>query len=246
MTPSAGASRPSIARCEKWGRPWMPSSTNVPSSINSASRSRAASLSRACCAAIFSGPPPSLICSRRACRSSASGRSRLVTGTSVAMARSETSYFPLCQVAGAAVKHATVRHTKETAGRTVNARLHRPHTASMLSARKGAAMTYIETVPEEEATGQVAEIYELDRQRFGHVPNFTKAFSARPAAYQGWLKLMGAIKKEMDLRRFELATVAAARRLRSSYCTLAHGSVLLDEFMAPEEVRAVVEDYHSA
>jgi uncharacterized peroxidase-related enzyme len=57
---------------------------------------------------------------------------------------------------------------------------------------------------------------------------------------------MAAIKKEMDLRRFELATVAAARRLRSSYCTLAHGSVLLDEFMAPEEVRAVVDDYHRA
>jgi uncharacterized peroxidase-related enzyme len=107
-------------------------------------------------------------------------------------------------------------------------------------------MTFIETVPENEATGPVAEMYEFDRRRFGHVPNFTRAFSTRPAAYAAWLKLMAAIKKEMDLRRFELATVAAARRLRSSYCTLAHGSVLLDEFMAPEEVRAVVDDYHRA
>ena len=32
----------------------------------------------------------------------------------------------------------------------------------------------------------------------------------------------------MDLRRYELATLAAARRLRSSYCCLAHGSVLLE------------------
>src|SRR5271163_4579503 len=53
----------------------MPSSVNVPSSINSARRSRAVSFSAACCFAIFSSPPPSLICSRRACRSSTSGRS---------------------------------------------------------------------------------------------------------------------------------------------------------------------------
>ena len=35
----------------------------------------------------------------------------------------------------------------------------------------------------------------------------------------------------MDLRRYELATLAAARRLRSSYCALAHGSVLLERFL---------------
>jgi uncharacterized peroxidase-related enzyme len=50
----------------------------------------------------------------------------------------------------------------------------------------------------------------------------------------------------MDLRRYELATVAAATRLRSSYCTLAHGSILLDKFLSPEGVRAVVGDRDSA
>src|SRR5438105_3873197 len=85
MTPSAGASLPSIARWEECGRPWMPSSTNVPSSIRRSSRSRAVSLSLACWASIFSGPPPSLIFSRLARRSSASGRSRLVEGASVAI-----------------------------------------------------------------------------------------------------------------------------------------------------------------
>ena len=52
--------------------------------------------------------------------------------------------------------------------------------------------------------------------------------------YAAWRQLNGAIKANMDLRRYELATVAAARRLRSSYCTLAHGSVLMDEFVAPD------------
>ena len=45
--------------------------------------------------------------------------------------------------------------------------------------------------------------------------------------YAAWGELLGAIKANMDLRRYELATLAAARRLRSSYCSLAHGQVLL-------------------
>jgi uncharacterized peroxidase-related enzyme len=50
----------------------------------------------------------------------------------------------------------------------------------------------------------------------------------------------------MDLRRYELATVAAARRLRSSYCTLAHGSVLMDKFVEPDALRAIVADHRDA
>ena len=84
-------------------------------------------------------------------------------------------------------------------------------------------MTFIETVPPDEATGLVAEQYEADRATRGHVPNFTQAFSLRPEVYAAWRQLNEAIKADMDLRRYELATVAAARRLRSSYCMLAHG-----------------------
>jgi uncharacterized peroxidase-related enzyme len=107
-------------------------------------------------------------------------------------------------------------------------------------------MTFIETVPEAQATGEVARIYETDREAFGSLPNFTRAFSVRPQVYAAWRSLNGAIKEQMDLRRYELATVAAARRLRSSYCTLAHGSVLVDRFLDPEEVRALVADHRSA
>ena len=107
-------------------------------------------------------------------------------------------------------------------------------------------MTYLETVPEDQATGDVAAMYETDRQLFGHLPNFTEGFSLRPDVYAAWRQLNGAIKANMDLRRYELATVGAARRLRSSYCTLAHGSVLLDKFMSPEGVRGLVEDHDTA
>jgi uncharacterized peroxidase-related enzyme len=76
--------------------------------------------------------------------------------------------------------------------------------------------------------------------------NFEQAFSERPDVYAAWQALNGANKANMDLRRYELATVAAARRLRSSYCTLAHGSVLLERFMSADQLRAVVADHRDA
>jgi uncharacterized peroxidase-related enzyme len=103
-------------------------------------------------------------------------------------------------------------------------------------------MTFIETVSPADATGPVAELYESDRANFGHLPNFTQAFSLHPEVYAAWRQLNGALKAGMELRRYELATVAAARRLRSSYCMLAHGSVLADQFLEPDTVRAIAAD----
>ena len=103
-------------------------------------------------------------------------------------------------------------------------------------------MTFIETVPENEAADATAELYANDREAFGYLPNFSRGFSLRPEVYAAWRQLNGAIKQEMDLRRYELATLAAARRLRSSYCMLAHGSVLADKFLGPDAVRTLVSD----
>jgi uncharacterized peroxidase-related enzyme len=107
-------------------------------------------------------------------------------------------------------------------------------------------MTFIETIAPERADGAAADIYAADRETFGHVPNFTQAFSQRPDVYAAWQRLNGTLKAGMDLRRYELATIAAARRLRSSYCMLAHGSVLAERFLAADAVRAVVADHRSA
>jgi uncharacterized peroxidase-related enzyme len=107
-------------------------------------------------------------------------------------------------------------------------------------------MTFIETVSAQDASGAVAELYETDRAIFGRLPNFTQAFSLRPDVYVAWRQLNGAIKGGMDLRRYELVTVAAARRLRSSYCMLAHGTVLTNEFLEPETMRALAVDPRSA
>jgi uncharacterized peroxidase-related enzyme len=74
--------------------------------------------------------------------------------------------------------------------------------------------------------------------------NYERAFAERPDVLAAWVQLNTAIKAGMDLRRYELATVAAARRLRSSYCCLAHGKVLLEQFHEP--VREIALDHHAA
>ena len=111
---------------------------------------------------------------------------------------------------------------------------------------KGVAVTFIEVIPEATASGDVESMYEGDRRTFGFVPNFTQAFSRRPRVYAAWRQLNGAVKANMDPRRYELATLAAAARLRSSYCALAHGSVLIENFLDPEAIPAVMADYRSA
>ena len=63
--------------------------------------------------------------------------------------------------------------------------------------------------------------------------NYERAFEVRPDVYAAWRGLLGAIQANMDLRRYELATLAAAQRLRSSYCCLAHGKVLIEQFGEP-------------
>ena len=74
--------------------------------------------------------------------------------------------------------------------------------------------------------------------------NSERAFASRPEVLAAWVQLNTAIKANMDLRRYELATLAAAGRLRSSYCSLAHGKVLLEQFGEP--VRDIALDRRAA
>ncbi|WP_238010417.1 carboxymuconolactone decarboxylase family protein [Dactylosporangium sp. AC04546] len=100
-------------------------------------------------------------------------------------------------------------------------------------------MTYLET-PDE------SPLYQPEIDRFGYVPNYTRVFALRPEVYGAWAGLGRSVKSGMDLRRFELATLAAARTLRSSYCALAHGSVLLQQFFDADTLRRIAVDHHDA
>jgi uncharacterized peroxidase-related enzyme len=102
-------------------------------------------------------------------------------------------------------------------------------------------VTFIDTIPEDDAEGATADWYAADREQLGYLPNYTKVFGHRPAAYAAWKQLGGAVGGAMDPRRYELATLAAAKVLRSSYCALAHGKILAEQLLGPEATRAVAD-----
>ena len=104
-------------------------------------------------------------------------------------------------------------------------------------------MPYLPTVQPEEATGEVKEMYDADLAQKGYVANLTRAFSFRPDVEKGWLALKDAITSGMNPRLYELATVAAATALRSSYCSLVHGRILAtDYYPASTVVSMAAED----
>ncbi len=96
-------------------------------------------------------------------------------------------------------------------------------------------MPFVELVaePRDDVT---RELFDTDLAQRGYVPNFTRLFAHRPGVYKAWRALVGEVAGNMDERRYELATFAAARRLRSSYCMLAHGEILAREHFTADEV----------
>jgi uncharacterized peroxidase-related enzyme len=107
-------------------------------------------------------------------------------------------------------------------------------------------MAFIQLPADRDADEQAAALFAADQETNGYVANCTRLFARRPAVYQAWRQLNEAIKANMDLRGYELATLAAARRLRSSYCALAHGTVLRDRFYDAGTVRSIVTDHRQA
>jgi alkylhydroperoxidase/carboxymuconolactone decarboxylase family protein YurZ len=75
-------------------------------------------------------------------------------------------------------------------------------------------MPYVRTVPIDAADGLLAETYDRELAKDGYVANMTQLFSLRPEVYAAWGQLRDSIRGNMDLRRYELATLAAARALR--------------------------------
>jgi uncharacterized peroxidase-related enzyme len=103
-------------------------------------------------------------------------------------------------------------------------------------------MAFIRTIPPSEAQGPVREMYQQVERRLGYVPNWARAFSLRPGVRDGWAALLASIQSNLPVRTYELATLTAARALRSSYCSLAHGSVLANKVFDAATVTAVMKD----
>ena len=73
-------------------------------------------------------------------------------------------------------------------------------------------MAFIGTVSDDQAAPEGAELLEQHRAALGYVPNYARLFAQRPGVYKAWQQLKDAIAAEMDPRRYELVTLAAAAR----------------------------------
>ena len=79
------------------------------------------------------------------------------------------------------------------------------------------------------ATDEVERYLAGQTKAWGYLPNYANAYVSRPEVAKGWAVLNGSIRGGMDPRRYEIATIGAARALRSTYCTAAHAKFLRDD-----------------
>jgi uncharacterized peroxidase-related enzyme len=100
-------------------------------------------------------------------------------------------------------------------------------------------LSHLAEIDEADATGETAALYAAERERAGYLPGYARAFGRRPPVYRAWQGLVAAVASSMANRRYELATVAAARELRSSYCSLAHGEILATRHLPAADVVAL-------
>jgi uncharacterized peroxidase-related enzyme len=107
-------------------------------------------------------------------------------------------------------------------------------------------MAFISTIPATEAKNDVLKMYERAEAAMGYVPNYAKVFSHRPNVMSAWADLVTSIRSNLDLRRYELTTLAAAQGLRCTYCMIAHSSVLLKHDFHSSQVEAIARDFTTA
>ena len=99
----------------------------------------------------------------------------------------------------------------------------------------------------DEAEGHAAEMYASDLRDNGFVFSHTQMMAINPEAHQAFEALVRAIVPSIGVRTFELATLAAARAIRSPHCLLAHGrKTLRANALTEEQLERVARDYETA
>jgi uncharacterized peroxidase-related enzyme len=94
-------------------------------------------------------------------------------------------------------------------------------------------MAFIDIPADDEVDDETRAMYDRQSAPCGYVPNYARAFCHRPHVMSLWAQLQAGIRRDMDKRRFEIVTFAAAHALRSTLCTVAHGRKLAT--LIPEE-----------
>lgn len=106
---------------------------------------------------------------------------------------------------------------------------------------------YIKTIEPNEATGDIAALYDAEMASMGYVMEATRCWSARPDIIVPVESLLHQIRDgfSLDLVDFRLITFVAARHVPSSYCSYVYFKAL-SEMLDRETAIAIHRDYRSA
>ncbi len=109
-------------------------------------------------------------------------------------------------------------------------------------------MTFLKTVSEAEATGDVKRLYDRDIADDGFVSESTRALTTRAEILPVVDTFLHGLKQGTTLtpREYKLVTLVAAARAGSSYCGMIYGRALVKELGSPEAVQRLVTDYRTA
>jgi uncharacterized peroxidase-related enzyme len=126
-------------------------------------------------------------------------------------------------------------------------RLLRARAIQVAGAQEG-AMPFLRVLGDGQASGEVAEIFNHERERLGYVMEATRSMSTRPEVLVAWERFYSIVRGGFSLpvRDWRLITLVAAKRIRSTYCSLVYGKALVRDLGSEEAVLAVQRDFRRA
>lgn len=109
------------------------------------------------------------------------------------------------------------------------------------------AVMFIKTIEPDEATGDIAALYDAEKNSMGRVMQATQCWSARPDVIVPIENLLHQIRDgfSLGLLNFRLITFVAARHVPSTYCSHVYFRSL-SGMLGREQALAVKRDYRNA
>lgn len=110
-------------------------------------------------------------------------------------------------------------------------------------------MAFIRTIPPDQATGRLKEVYDAIDARHGLIPQMRQIISLRPDAMDVLTSLwetchMGGTSLGTD--REEMIAIVVAGTLKCSYCTIAHGGSMVKKGSITEDQAIALACNYSA
>lgn len=107
---------------------------------------------------------------------------------------------------------------------------------------------YLRTIAEQDATGEIAEIYAKEKSAAGFVPESARCFTTRPDLLPIFDAFFDGVRSGFSLgaREWMLITFIAAKHIPSTYCSHVYGRRLQAELGSKAAVLAIQRDFRDA